>query len=124
MWRPYEHLPWTTQKDLLHAAAVALQLAAEDRIRAHGVHGPALAPLAYQPVHEGDRPRPDLNALAEAAINQARTDRGAARQLLQMLTFACRTLARFEDERAYLSGVGIPAEFLPTARELGRTDLV
>lgn len=123
VWRRYEHLPWTTQKHLLHAAAVALQLAAEGRICARGVHGPALAPLAYHPVHEGDRPPPDLNALAMAAINQTRTDRDAARQLLQMLTFACRTLARFEEQRAYLYGVGIPAAFLPSASELGRTGL-
>jgi hypothetical protein len=123
VWRRYEHLPWTTQKHLLHAAAVALQLAAEGRICARGVHGPALAPLAYHPVHEGDRPPPDLNALALAAINQTRTDRDAARQLLQMLTFACRTLARFEEQRAYLYGVGIPAAFLPSASELGRTGL-
>jgi hypothetical protein len=76
------------------------------------------------PGSRGDRPPPDLNALAEAAINQARTDRGAARQLLQQRTFACRSLARFEEQRAYLSGVSIPAEFLPAAGELGRTDLV
>jgi hypothetical protein len=55
---------------------------------------------------------------------QARTEPVAARQLLHMLTFACRTLARFEEERAYLSKWGIPAEFLPSARELDRTDLV
>ncbi|MGH3821653.1 MAG: hypothetical protein ACRDRA_02225 [Pseudonocardiaceae bacterium] len=36
---------------------------------------------------------------------------------------ACRTLARFEEERAYLFSIGIPAEFLPSARELGRPDL-
>jgi hypothetical protein len=28
------------------------------------------------------------------------------------------------EQRAYLYGVGIPAEFLPTAGELSRTDLV
>ncbi len=124
VWRPYEHLPWATQQHLLHAAAIALQLVAEGRIRARGIHGPALAPLGYQPVHEGDRPPPDFNALAEAAINQARTDRAAAHQLLQLLTFACRTLDRFEEQRAYLCDIGIPAGFLPTAPEFGRTDLV
>jgi len=94
------------------------------RVRVLPVHGPALAPLPYQPVHEGDRPPPDLNAMAEAAINQARTDRAAAHQLPRMLTFACSTLARFEAERAFLHELGIPARFLPSARELGRTDLV
>ncbi len=49
--------------------------------------------------------------------------RDTARQLLAMLTIGCRTLDRFEDERAYLFGIGIPAGFLPSARELGRSDL-
>jgi hypothetical protein len=35
----------------------------------------------------------------------------------------CRTLDRFEEERAFLFGAGVPAEFLPGARELGREDL-
>lgn len=35
-----------------------------------------------------------------------------------------RTLARFEEERAYLFGMGVPAEFLPIAREFGRLDLL
>jgi hypothetical protein len=60
----------------------------------------------------------------EAAIEQARTDHDAARQLLSLLTFGCRTLDRFEEQRAYLFGIGIPAEFLPGAREFGRDDLV
>lgn len=59
----------------------------------------------------------------EQAIEQARTDCDTARQLLNLLTFGCRTLARFEEQRAYLFGSGIPAEFLPGARELGRDDL-
>jgi hypothetical protein len=40
-----------------------------------------------------------------------------------LLTLACRTLDRFEEERSFLFGVGVPAEFLPSARELGRADL-
>lgn len=62
-------------------------------------------------------------AEAQAAVEQARTDPGTVRHLLAMLTFGCGTLSRFEAERAYLSGIGIPAGFLPSARELGRTDL-
>ncbi|MDN5858895.1 MAG: hypothetical protein L0H84_09750 [Pseudonocardia sp.] len=57
-------------------------------------------------------------------LAKARRDRAAARQLLTVLTFSCRTLARFEEERAYLFGMGVPAEFLPVARELGRLDLL
>jgi hypothetical protein len=36
----------------------------------------------------------------------------------------CRTLARFEEERIYLSSTGIPAGLLPGARDLGRLDLL
>ena len=60
-------------------------------------------------------------AEVDAAITLARTDRDAARQLLTVLTIGCRTLDRYEEERAYL--FGIPAAFLPSARELGRADL-
>ncbi len=63
-----------------------------------------------------------MTALGEA-VELARTDRAAARHLLIMLTIGCRTLDRFEEERSYLFGIGIPAEFLPGARELGRDDL-
>jgi hypothetical protein len=62
-------------------------------------------------------------AEVDAAIAQARTDRDAARQLLTMLTIGCRTLDRYEEERAHLFGIGIPAGFLPSARELGRVEL-
>ena len=54
----------------------------------------------------------------------ARTDRDTARQLLAWLTIGCRTLARFEEQRAYLFGAGVPAGFLPSASELGRADLL
>jgi hypothetical protein len=59
----------------------------------------------------------------EAALTLARTDRGTARQLLVVLTLGCHTRDRFEQERAFLFGAGVPAEFLPSARELGREDL-
>ena len=65
----------------------------------------------------GDHPR------ANREITLARTDRDAARRVLALFTIGCRTLGRFEEERAYLSGIGIPGDFLPSARELGRTDL-
>lgn len=43
--------------------------------------------------------------------------------LLVLLTMGCRTLDRFEEERSYLFGIGIPAGFLPGAREIGCDDL-
>lgn len=129
IWRPYEQLDWDTQEAMLHAAATALHLAADGRITARGTLASALRPAVHQHVYDGDQPSPHRNAWQEAmaemeaAITQARTDRDTARQLLALLTIGCRTLDRFEDERAYLFGIGIPAEFLPSARELGRIDL-
>lgn len=124
VWCPFEQLRWSTQETLLRAAATALDLAANGRIHARGVLGPALAPAPHRRVYEGDRPPPDLPSMMTEVLAKARRDRAAARQLLTVLTFSCRTLARFEEERAYLFGMGVPAEFLPVARELGRLDLL
>jgi hypothetical protein len=129
VWKPYEQLDWDTQEAMLHAAAVALDLAATGGIIACGRLASALAPPRLH-VYDGDPPDPARGAWAEAvaqmeaAIKQAHTDHDTARQLLSLLTFGCRTLDRFEEERAYLFGIGIPAEFLPSARDFGRDDLV
>jgi hypothetical protein len=86
-------------------------------------------PAPHRHVYDGDQPSPYPSAWQEvmaeisAAVTLARTDRDAALQLLALLTIGCRTLHRFEEERAYLFGIGIPAGFLPSARELGRVDL-
>jgi hypothetical protein len=66
---------------------------------------------------------PGQDLWPSSGTRQARTDCDTARQLLALLTIGCPTLERFEEERAYLFGIGIPTEFLPSARELGRTDL-
>lgn len=63
-------------------------------------------------------------AEAEAMVTRARTDPETPRYLLILFTHSCRSLIRFEDQRAFLFGAGIPAAFLPTAAELGRTDLI
>jgi TniQ len=131
IWKPYEQLDWDVQEAMLHAAAVALHLAAERQITARGRLASTLAPPRLH-VYDGDPPDPpdpvrtawaEAMAQMEAAIAQARTDRDTAHQLLSLLTFGCRTLARFDEQRAYLFGIGIPAEFLPTARKFGRADL-
>ncbi|GDY70236.1 hypothetical protein SAV14893_096290 [Streptomyces avermitilis] len=57
-------------------------------------------------------------------LTTARTDPPTARQLLALLTIGCRTLDHFEKERVSLHGEGVPAEFLPSAGELGRLDLI
>jgi hypothetical protein len=64
-WRSYEHLTWETQETLLRAAATVLRLAADTRITPAGVYAQALVPAPHRPVYEGDRPQPDLPALAE-----------------------------------------------------------
>jgi hypothetical protein len=129
VWQPYENLPWATQEVLLQAAATALHLAADGQITARGVHRGALHSAVHQHVYDGDRPSPhqtawqEALAALEAAVVRARSDRVAARHLLTLLTHGCRTRDRFEQERAYLFGAGIPADFLPSASELGRVDL-
>ncbi|WP_331743407.1 TniQ family protein (plasmid) [Streptomyces sp. NBC_00873] len=127
-WRPYEHLEPSVQEAMLHAAGTALQLVAEGTVIAFGRLAPTLR-REHRHVYDGDRPSPhrsswqEAMAEMEAALDLARTDRDAARQLLILLTLGCRTLDRFEEERAFLFGVGVPAEFIPTARDLGRVDL-
>jgi hypothetical protein len=129
VWRPYEQMDWPMQEAMLHAAATALQLAAGGLVTARGTLGSALRPAAHRHVYDGGQPSQHASAWQEAiaevnaAITLARTDRDTARQLLALLTIGCPTLDRFEEERAYLFGIGIPAGFLPSARELGRTDL-
>lgn len=59
----------------------------------------------------------------EKVIREARSDAVTARQLLALLTARSQALAQFGEERACLPGVGIPAEFLPGPRELGRVGL-
>jgi hypothetical protein len=124
VWRPFEEMEWDTQEVMLRAAATALALAADGQIVGRGVLGPALRPIPHRAVYEGDRPQPNFNSLMEEALTEARRDRDAAWQLLTLLTFSCRTLSRFEEQRVYPFSIGIPAGFLPSARELGRIDLL
>jgi hypothetical protein len=92
-WRPYEHLAWSTEETLLRGATTVLHLAAENQIRVFGVHGLALVPLGYQPVPEGDRPQPDLTAMAEEEVlNQARVDGVRGDDALRALVRWHRTL--------------------------------
>ncbi len=124
IWQPFEQLDWPTQETMLRAAATALALAADGRIVAHGVFGSVLCPAAHRPVHEGDRPPLNFNAMMDEVIAEARRDRAAARQLMNVLTFGCRSIIQFDEQRAYLVGLGVPADFIPGAQELGRPDLL
>ncbi|WP_229922405.1 hypothetical protein, partial [Streptomyces noursei] len=124
-WRPYEYLKPDVQEAMLHTVGTALRLAADGSVIACGRLASTLRP-EYRHLYDGDRPRrgswEESMARIEKTLALARTDRDTARQLLTLLTLGCRTLDRFEEERAFLIGVGVPADFLPTAGELGHTD--
>ena len=126
VWQPYEYLTWPVQKALLRAAAVAVQLAAGGRITARGVLGAAIRPAPQGRVYDGDRPSPyrnvwrDLAYAARHTMNRARTDRAAARQLLDLATTNCRTRDRCKLEILILQRLGIPTDFLPDVAELDR----
>ncbi|MFC5200146.1 TniQ family protein [Streptomyces kaempferi] len=113
---------------MLHAAGTALRLVADGTIIAFGRLASTMGP-EHRHIYDRDRPAPhrgswqEVMAEMDAALTLARTDRDSARQLLILLTLGCRTLDWFEEERAFLFGVGVPAEFLPGAHDLGRTDL-
>jgi hypothetical protein len=62
-------------------------------------------------------------AEASAVIDKACTDPETAPRILAMFTVSCRTLESFNRERDYLIDIGIPAEFLPAAREFGQGGL-
>jgi hypothetical protein len=127
IWRPYEHLTWSAQQAMLHAAAAALHFIENGTLTARGTLGPLLVPEPYRAAYDGDRPMVDpwkrTTEEALAAIEAARTDPDTARQLLTMNTIASRTRSSFNNERRLLIDVGIPPQFLPNHRELGRTDL-
>lgn len=112
------------------AAATALQMAADGLITARGRLSSALQAPLHDYVYDGDEPSPHRNAWQDAmtafeeALTMARTDPPTARHLLGLLSGGCRTLDDFEQERSYLTGEGVPAEFLPSAHELGRLDLI
>lgn len=126
VWRPYERLAWPLQRAMISATATALHLGGTGEITARGTLGRYLACEPHRDVYEGDRQAWEIKQAAaelDAVIGQARTDPGAARQVLAMLTAGCRTLAGFYRERQFLIGLGIPAQLLPDHGTLGRTDL-
>lgn len=123
-WKPYEQMEWPAQETMLNAAAVALHLAADGRITARGVLGPATQPAPPRRAYAGDplAPHgtawPDLTAAAEAALNKTQTVPGGARQFLGLLTMVSRRREVWEREIAFLQDNGVPPGFLPDAVEL------
>jgi hypothetical protein len=130
IWAPYEVLPAEQQHAMMTAAATALDLAARGEILAEGRLGSAIQTPRPRYVYSGDQPTPhrtswdELLTEAEQLLQLARTDPDVARDVLQLLTKTCRTLGRFEQQRSYMFGAGIPASFLLGAAAMGRTDLV
>lgn len=130
VWRPFEQLRDEIREAMWDAAATALPLAADGLITTRGRLGSALQTPLHDYVYDGDERSPFRNAWQDAmtafeeALTLARTDPPTAQQLLALLTIGCRTLDRFEQERSHLYEEGVPAEFLPSARELGRLDLI
>lgn len=119
VWRPYEHLPRHTQEAMLHAAATALQLAADRQIPARGRLGSALQSPADQRVYGGDNPRrrrtrvSDFAAAFEEWSAAAHVDPEPARQMLRFLTSVDASPANLAKQRRFLiSQMGIPPEFL------------
>jgi hypothetical protein len=126
-WRPYELLDSKTREAMMLAAATALRLAASRDITARGRLASAVQPPTPEPVYDGDprrAQRSTIEAEADALMAAIRTSPDDARQLLTLLTGFCRTLAGFDEQRDSMIHLGVPAAFLPTAVELGRTDLV
>ncbi|MFE4873894.1 hypothetical protein [Streptomyces sp. NPDC056682] len=118
-------------REAMWDAATALQMAADGPITARGRLSSALQAPLHDYVYDGDEPSPhrnawqDFMAAFEESLTMARTDPPTARQLLARLTIGCRSLDHFERERrASLHAEGVPAEFLPSAGELGRLDLI
>jgi hypothetical protein len=72
-------------------------------------------------VYAGDEPSRatllwrDIQRTLDEMIECAHHEPEIAEQLLSLFTIACRTVADFERERDYVIGLGVPAEFLPTA---------
>ncbi|MEW2386314.1 TniQ family protein [Micromonospora sp. NPDC047707] len=126
IWQPYEYLSWPVQEMMLHAAAVAVQLAADGRIAARGVLGAAIQPAAPYGAHDGDPPSPyrsvwlGLNAAVQEALDHARAELASARQLLGLLTMGSRRREVWEREVIFLQDNGVPTDFLPGAAELDR----
>ena len=139
VWRPYEQLDPPRQETICEAAAVALHLAETGTITARGTLSSLLTPETHRSVGNGDPPiraarergrprrRDDHGHHAATALDdaiaEACTDSDSAQALLNLATYASRTVNEFNDVRKCMLELGVPAEFLPHHHELGRTDL-
>ena len=108
---------------MLHAAAVAVQLAASGAIVARGTLGPLLVPEPDQMVYCGDEPSRaavlwrEVQLALDEMIDRAHHEPQIAEQVLTLFTLTCRTTEAYDRERDYVIGLGVLAEFLPTAAD-------
>ena len=115
---------------MLHAAATALDLVARDAIVARGTLGRLLTPEPHQAVYAGDEPSRaavlwrEVQRAFDEMLERAHYESEIAEQVLRLFTLTCRTAEAYDRERDYVIGLGIPAEFLPTAAATGRPGLV
>lgn len=119
-WQPYEQLPWRIQQQLLLAAAVALQQAAEHRLTARGSLAAALSEQLPKTVYDGDRANnggswSKIVTQAEEVLRLARTNAKAAQNLFAFLTAYDKSAANCEKQHKYLiEDVGVPPVYLAT----------
>lgn len=138
IWAPYEQLPWPRQEDLLTAAAVAVDLAAQRCLRPQGTLAPVLSPPGVEPVYPGDDPRrahgrpatrildsrglyrrADYSELFDELARAVRTDPDTARRVLAFLVRTDPSPANLDRERDILiRDTGMPPDFVRTRVEV------
>ena len=116
-WHPYESLTWTCQQQMLQATAAAVALIEAGEIPSRGHHGSLFHPASGPPVFAGDRPKPPARDCAyyfllatqdaEDAIQAARRDRAAARQMFHLCTYSTTDEARIDRVRGLFVELGI-----------------
>jgi len=118
VWRPCEQLGWPRQTMILEAAAAALHLAEPERspLAARSPRSWHVNRIGPPTTATGPHLRPATgnasgNARRRRSTRHSRPPAptpGAARQMLTLSTFSCRTLAAFHRERQHLIGTGHP----------------
>jgi hypothetical protein len=110
-WEPFENLNWTTQQQLLEAAAVAMELIEDGSFTAVGASAYLLRPEPIRSIGDGTRPAPrtasafeqdeqrldelwkQVVSAVDAAVDAAKDDPATAKQLrnLAMHGYGCES---------------------------------
>ncbi|MEV0688492.1 hypothetical protein AB0I35_32015 [Nocardia sp. NPDC050378] len=134
----YELLSWTHQEDLLTAAAVAMDLVAQRRLRPRGTLAAVLAPPHAELIYLSDDPRhprqprnalsdsrhpgldrrADYRELFDELARSVRTDADTTRRLLAFLLATAPGPANLDRERDILiRDTGMPPDYVRTRAE-------